>query len=49
MIGSFGMIDRYIELRKEYGIIGTLFLTAMFVFVVGWYASELVKIIGEFK
>tara|TARA_Y100001938_G_scaffold11548_1_gene14376 strand:+ start:526 stop:657 length:132 start_codon:yes stop_codon:yes gene_type:complete len=43
------MIDRYIELRKEYGIIGTLFLTAMFVFVVGWYASELVKIIGEFK
>ena len=43
------MIDRYIELRKEYGIIGTLFLTAMFVFVVGWYARELVRIIGEFK
>ena len=43
------MFDRYIELRKEYGIIGTLFLTAMFVFVVGWYASELVRIIGEFK
>jgi hypothetical protein len=43
------MIDRYIELRKEYGLIGTLFLTAMFIFVVGWYASELVRIIGEFK
>jgi hypothetical protein len=43
------MIDRYIELRKEYGLIGTLFLTAMFVFVVGWYASELVRILGEFK
>ena len=43
------MIDRYIELRKEYGIIGTLFLTVMFVFVVGWYASELIRIIGEFK
>mgnify|MGYP001190580466 FL=1 len=43
------MIDRYIELRKEYGLIGTLFLTAMFLFVVGWYASELVRIIGEFK
>ena len=43
------MIDRYIELRKEYGIIGTLFLTALFVFVVGWYASELVRILGEFK
>ena len=43
------MIDRYIELRKEYGIIGTLFLTAMFVFIVGWYASELVRIIGDFK
>jgi len=43
------MIDRYIELRKEYGILGTLFLTAMFVFVVGWYASELVRILGEFK
>ena len=43
------MIDRYIELRKEYGIIGPLFLTAMFVFIVGWYASELVRIIGEFK
>tara|TARA_R100000908_G_C3661805_1_gene88729 strand:+ start:350 stop:484 length:135 start_codon:yes stop_codon:yes gene_type:complete len=43
------MIDRYIEMRKEYGIIGTLFLTAMFVFVVGWYASELVRIIGEFN
>jgi len=43
------MIDRYIELRKEYGLIGTLFLTAMFIFVVGWYASELVRILGEFK
>ena len=43
------MIDRYIELRKECGLIGTLFLAAMFVFVVGWYASELVRIIGEFK
>ena len=43
------MSDRYIEMRKEYGILGTLFLTAMFVFVVGWYASELVRIIGEFK
>ena len=43
------MIDRYIELSKEYGLIGTLFLTAMFLFVVGWYASELVRIIGEFK
>jgi len=43
------MIDRYIELRKEYGIIGTLFLTALFVFVVGWYASELIRVLGEFK
>ena len=43
------MIDRYIELRKEYGILGTLCLTVMFVFVVGWYASELIRIIGEFK
>ena len=43
------MIDRYIEMRKEYGIIGTLFLTAMLVFAVGWYASELIRIIGEFK
>ena len=43
------MIARYIELRKEYGIIGTLFLTAIFVFVVGWYASDLISIIGEFK
>jgi hypothetical protein len=43
------MIDKYIELRKEYGILGTLFLTAMFVFVVGWYASELIRIIGEFN
>ena len=43
------MIDRYIEMRKEYGLIGTLFLTAMFIFTVGWYASELIRIIGEFK
>jgi hypothetical protein len=43
------MIDRYIELRKEYGIIGTLFLTALFVFIVGWYASELIRVLGEFK
>jgi hypothetical protein len=49
MAGSFWMIDRYIELRKEYGIIGTLFLTALFVFVVGWYASELIRVLGEFK
>jgi hypothetical protein len=43
------MFDRYIEMRKEYGLIGTLFLTAMFIFTVGWYASELIRIIGEFK
>ena len=43
------MIDRYIELRKEYGLVGTLFLTAIFVFVVGWYAGELIRVLGEFK
>ena len=43
------MIDRYIEMRKECGIVGTLFLTAIFLFVVGWYASELIRIIGEWK
>ena len=43
------MFDRYIEMRKEYGLIGTLFLTAMFIFTVGWDASELIRIIGEFK
>ena len=35
------MIDKMIELRKEFGIHGIAIMSAFGMFVVGWYVKEL--------
>ena len=35
------MIDKLIELRKEFGIHGIAIMSAFGMFVVGWYVKEL--------
>jgi hypothetical protein len=35
------MIDKMIELRKEFGLHGLAMISAFGVFVVGWYVKEL--------
>ena len=35
------MIDKMIELKKEFGIYGIAIMSAFGMFVVGWYVKEL--------
>tara|TARA_R100000152_G_C6613789_1_gene66791 strand:+ start:204 stop:335 length:132 start_codon:yes stop_codon:yes gene_type:complete len=41
------MIDRIIEFRKEWGLLGTILFAGLIVWTIGWYAVEFVNFLNK--
>ena len=41
------MIDKFIDFKKEYGIIGFLFMGSLFSFCGWWYINQLITVLSK--